>query len=113
MSLGLRHAHTRREGRKGKGNENQAGNGRDAAHSAPRSFELHLLSLQLETREFLEAKLKDHATPGGMTEEAVSGFRQLWTGKDWMEGDVSMAYDISYRLAERVYKKGKALEKRR
>ena len=49
----------------------------------------------------------------GMTEEAVSGFRQLWTGKDWMEGDVSMAYDISYRLAERVYKKGKALEKRR
>ena len=30
-----------------------------------------------------------------------------------MEGDVSMAYDISYRLAERVYKKGKALEKRR
>ena len=80
---------------------------------APRSFELHLLSLQLETREFLEAKLKDHATPGGMTEEAVSGFRQLWTGKDWMEGDVSMAYDISYRLAERVYKKGKALEKRR
>jgi len=32
-----------------------------------------------------------------------------------MEGEVAMAmaYDISYRLAERVYKKGKALEKRR
>lgn len=95
----------------------EAGTGTKAAGNAdiiaPRSFELHLLSLQLETREFLEAKLKDHATPGGMTEEAVNGFRQLWSGKDWMEGDVSMAWDISYRLAERVYKKGKALEKRR
>lgn len=86
---------------------------RNADIIAPRSFELHLLSLQLETREFLETKLRDHATPGGMTEEAVNGFRQLWSGKDWMEGDVSMAWDISYRLAERVYKKGKALEKRR
>ena len=95
---------------------------------APRSFELHLLSLQLETREFLENKLKDHATPGGMTEEAVNGFRQLWAekgwlekdwpgkdgpGKDWRYGDESIAYEISCRLAERVYKKGKALEKRR
>ena len=102
-----------REGGNGNGNETRAGTPGNADIIAPRSFELHLLSLQLETREFLEAKLKDHATPGGMTEEAVSGFRQLWTGKDWMEGDVSMAYDISYRLAERVYKKGKALEKRR
>ena len=102
-----------REGGNGNGNETRAGTAGNADIIAPRSFELHLLSLQLETREFLEAKLKDHATPGGMTEEAVSGFRQLWTGKDWMEGDVSMAYDISYRLAERVYKKGKALEKRR
>ena len=63
-----------------------------------------------------------------MTEEAVNGFRQLWAekgwlekdwpgkdgpGKDWRYGDESIAYEISCRLAERVYKKGKALEKRR
>ena len=29
-----------------------------------------------------------------------------------MDGDVSMAYDISYRLAERVYKKGGIGEKK-
>ena len=34
-------------------------------------------------------------------------------GKDWRYGDESIAYEISCRLAERVYKKGKALEKRR
>lgn len=45
---------------------------------APRAFELHLLSLQLESRQFLEEKLKDHATPGGMTEKAVKEFKRLW-----------------------------------
>ena len=86
---------------------------------APRAFELHLLSLRLETRQFLEEKLRDHATPGGMTEKAVKEFTRLWKEMQGsahgcqvpLEGSESMAYDISYRLAEQVYQKGISLER--
>lgn len=86
---------------------------------APQAFELHLLSLQLESRQFLEEKLKDHATPGGMTEKAVKEFKRLWEEVQGgahgcripLKGSGSMAYDISYRLAEQVYQRGISLER--
>ena len=86
---------------------------------APRAFELHLLSLRLETRQFLEEKLRDHATPGGMTEKAVKEFTRLWKEMKGsahgcqvpLEGSESMAYDISYRLADQVYQRGISLER--
>ena len=81
-----------------------------ALRSAHGSFELHALSVQLEDRDFLEKKLREHATPGGLTEAAVKEFYRnclplLQTASPSRE-DI---FQCAFSLTEVVHRRGKTV----
>ena len=86
------------------------------------ALELHLLCLQMESRETILQKLQSHATPGGMSEHAVKAYRERVEGalhhllssihpiSDGQAEDAAIKLrDSIIWLAEEIYQKGMAL----
>ena len=86
------------------------------------ALELHLLCLQMESRETILKKLQSHATPGGMSEHAVKAYRERVEGalhhllasihpiSDGQAEDAAIKLrDSIIWLAEEIYQKGMAL----
>ena len=83
------------------------------------ALELHLLCLQMESRETILQKLQSHATPGGMSEHAVKAYRERVEGAlhhllasihpipDGQAEDAAIKlWDSIIWLAEKIYQKG-------